>query len=366
MNFWEAFLLFFSFQALFMAVIFFLRKKGDKVAHRIFAVFLFLFAYHIFFDILFWSRFNANLLIDLSMTLVLPLSLYGPLFYFYIMRSVTSRPIIARHALHFLPFFILIGARSRFYLLPQNLKLNAILQKEVSEYVYYLPGESIILGFLLLIYALAAYVNFVRNYRSDIDLKIWLRVICGLFMAFALSCTFFFVSIALSLSSQTQEYYLIFVMAILIVFVSYFVISQPDIFNGKPISKIIPFIKYEKTGLTEDFSLELKEKLQNIMENEKPYLDPNVRLDTIADLLNVSRHHASQVINEHFSSHFFDFINHYRIQEAERLLSIEKSRQSIQNIAYSSGFNNRISFYKAFKKMVGITPSEYRNNCLSS
>jgi len=365
MDFWEAFLLFFSFQALFMAVAFLVRKKGDRVAHRIFSIFLFLFAYHIFFDVLFWSRFDKMLLVDLSMTLILPLSLYGPLFYFYIKRTVTSKPISALQAIHLVPFLILLGARIEFYLLPQDLKLNAILQKEVAEYVYFFPRESIILSFSLLIYVVVAYVRFVKKYQTDAELKIWLRAVCIAFMIFALFCAAFFVSIALSSSSQIQEYYLILVMAFFIALVSYFVIIQSEIFNGRPITEMIPFVKYEKTGLTENFSIELKEKLQNIMENEKPYLDPEIRLDTIAELMDVSRHHASQVINEHFSTHFFDFINQYRIQEAERLLSIEKSKQSIKNIAYSSGFNNRISFYKAFKKMVGTTPTEYRKDCLT-
>lgn len=279
---------------------------------------------------------------------------------------MTSKPFTVVDLVHFVPFFILLSARAKFYALPRELKLNVIRQQEIAEYAYFFPKENIILSFLLLVYALAAYLNFIRTYDKDVELKIWLRMVCAAFLVFALACAIFFICISLSLSSEIQESYLIFIMAIFIALVSYFVFAQPDIFNGRSISEMIPFVKYEKTGLTEHFSLELKQKLQNIMEIEKPYLDPDVRLDTIAELMDVSRHHASQVINEHFSTHFFDFINQYRIREAERLLAIEKSKQSIKNIAYSSGFNNRISFYKAFKKMVGTTPSEYRKDCLTS
>lgn len=366
MDFKEAFLLFFSFQALFMTLVLAFRKKGDVVANRIFSVLLFLFAYHIFFDVLFWTRLDSLLLLDLSLTLVLPLSLYGPLFYFYVRRTVTNNAIRAVDIIHLVPFLVLLFARAKFYLLPREFKLNVIRQQEITEYVYFFPKENIILSLLLLVYVVAAYTNFIRKYEKDVDLKIWLRAVCTAFLIFALACSIFFVGIALSLSSEIQEYYLICIMALFIALVSYFVFAQPDIFNGRPVSKMIPFVKYEKTGLTENFSLELKQKLQNIMETEKPYLDPDVRLDTIAYLLDVSRHHASQVINEHFSTHFFDFINQYRIREAERLLSSEKPQQSIKNIAYSSGFNNRISFYKAFKKMVGTTPTEYRKDCLTS
>lgn len=365
MDFWDTFLLFFSFQAVFMALVFLIRRKGDKVASRIFSILLLLFAYHIFFDVLYWSRFDGMLLVNLSMTLVLPLSLYGPVFYFYVRRTVTKKPITLLQSAHLLPFFTLLIARSPFYMLPEHSKLNVILEKRLAEHIYFFPQENVILSIGLILYTAVAYFRYVRNYQSDVELKIWLRAICGAFFIFALSCSVFFVSISLAVSSQAQEYYLIALMAIFIAMVSYFVFAQPDIFNGRPVSQVIPFVKYEKTGLTEDFSLELKQKLQYIMETEKPYLDPDVRLDTIADLLDVSRHHASQVINEHFSTNFFDFMNQYRIREAERLLSIEKPQQTIKNIAYSSGFNNRISFYKAFKKMVGTTPTAYRNDCLS-
>lgn len=122
--------------------------------------------------------------------------------------------------------------------------------------------------------------------------------------------------------------------------------------------------KYGKTGLSREFSMELRTKLISLMEEDKPYLDANIRLDTIARLLDVSRHHASQIINEHFSLHFFDFINTYRIQEATRLLRSNGNGDSITDIAYQCGFNNRISFYKAFKKIRGISPSAFRENCL--
>ncbi len=119
--------------------------------------------------------------------------------------------------------------------------------------------------------------------------------------------------------------------------------------------------KYEKTGLSEAFSLELKNKLKHLMEDEKLYLKHELKLDDIAELLDISRHHTSQVINENFNMRFYEFINTYRIEEAKNILcsSFESSSVSISDIAYQCGFNNRVSFYKAFKKITRITPKEY-------
>ena len=118
--------------------------------------------------------------------------------------------------------------------------------------------------------------------------------------------------------------------------------------------------------MSKAFSLELKAQLLILMDKEKPYRDPEIRLDGLAKMLDISRHHTSQIINEHFSMSFFDFINSYRIREAEQLLISEKSSLSITDIAYKSGFNNRVSFYKAFKKIEGTTPSKYREQYTTS
>ncbi|NVN17500.1 helix-turn-helix domain-containing protein [Muricauda sp. HICW] len=119
--------------------------------------------------------------------------------------------------------------------------------------------------------------------------------------------------------------------------------------------------KYEKTGLSESFSLELKNKLELLMNEEKLYLNHELRLDDIAELLDISRHHASQVINENFNLSFYDFVNSYRIEEAKNRLcsDFENTSESISDIAYQCGFNNRVSFYKAFKKVTQVTPKEF-------
>ncbi|MEW7290833.1 helix-turn-helix domain-containing protein [Aquimarina sp. 2304DJ70-9] len=139
----------------------------------------------------------------------------------------------------------------------------------------------------------------------------------------------------------------------------YFAFLQPKVFDGLSMDKVLPFKKYRKTGLTRDHSLELKSRLLDVMEKDKPYLNSELRIAHLAKQLNLSRHHMSQVINEHFDLSFFDFINQYRVEEAKKMM-VEDDHLNMTEILYSSGFNNRVSFYKAFKKFTKITPSEYR------
>lgn len=122
--------------------------------------------------------------------------------------------------------------------------------------------------------------------------------------------------------------------------------------------------KYKSSVMTESLSKELRDSLSRIMNEQKPYLDNELRLDTLADLLGASRNNTSQVINEHFNCCFFDFINKYRIDEAAKLIidnTITSGNLTITEISYSCGFNNRTSFYMAFKKFKGHTPGVYQN-----
>ena len=95
----------------------------------------------------------------------------------------------------------------------------------------------------------------------------------------------------------TGDYIIGYCIVAFISIVAYFSFMQPDIFSGK---KVIPYIKYRKNGMLESFALEMKLQLEDLMKKEKVYLDHTLTLDKLADLLNLSRHHTSQIINEYF------------------------------------------------------------------
>ena len=58
---------------------------------------------------------------------------------------------------------------------------------------------------------------------------------------------------------------------------------------------------------------------------------------------------------------FKSYINEYRVDEAKRLLDEDKYLvRTIDAIAGETGFTNRSSFYRVFKRSQGISPSDYR------
>jgi len=101
--------------------------------------------------------------------------------------------------------------------------------------------------------------------------------------------------------------------------------------------------------------------LLQLMENEKPYVDSGLTLTQLAGRLNISPHNLSEVINTQLQQTFFDFINHYRVEQVKTdLADSQKQHYTFLALALEAGFNSKSSFNAIFKKHTGMTPSEYQ------
>ena len=118
--------------------------------------------------------------------------------------------------------------------------------------------------------------------------------------------------------------------------------------------------KYQRSALAQEQAQRIAEKLTASMVQEKLYLDANISLHKLAKHLTISANYISQTLNQSLGYSFFDFINHWRVEEAKTLLVT--SSASVLDISLQVGFNARSSFYKVFKKQTGMTPSEYRKS----
>ncbi len=120
------------------------------------------------------------------------------------------------------------------------------------------------------------------------------------------------------------------------------------------------FGKYRGNRLSFTDSQQIADRLRTYLETQKPYLDPELNLPKLAELLAVNHHHLSQVINQHFQQNFFELINSYRIEALKsRLHSPEASQFTLLAHAFECGFNSKTTFNVTFKRLVGLTPSAY-------
>jgi AraC-like DNA-binding protein len=117
-----------------------------------------------------------------------------------------------------------------------------------------------------------------------------------------------------------------------------------------------PKIKRLSESQIENLSIHLTA----LMEKEKMYLDNDLSLPAVAEKLSISIHEASFLINETAGDNFYNYINKFRVEEAKRLLASAKMEQlNILGIAFASGFNSKTTFNTTFKRIVGVSPSQY-------
>ena len=104
------------------------------------------------------------------------------------------------------------------------------------------------------------------------------------------------------------------------------------------------------------------EKLLQFINEEEPFLIPNLSLQTLAEQIQIHPNKLSWLLNEQIGKNFNEFINHYRIEYFKTLAqNPDNSHISLLGLAYESGFNSKSVFNTYFKKETGKTPKEYLN-----
>ena len=104
------------------------------------------------------------------------------------------------------------------------------------------------------------------------------------------------------------------------------------------------------------------EKVNAMVVSQRLYLDPYLSLDSLARIAQLSSGYLSSLINNYSESNFSDYINKFRVEQAKNLIDNEDfNKYTVVSIGLESGFNSKSTFYKAFRKFTGVTPTEYKN-----
>lgn len=110
--------------------------------------------------------------------------------------------------------------------------------------------------------------------------------------------------------------------------------------------------------LTDDELTRLESKIINGLNEKSIYKDPEISLAKMADAIDIPAYKVSITINEKMNTTFFDLINSKRIVASLNLLK-DNELFTIEAIALEVGFKSKSTFYRAFKKHMGTTPSQY-------
>ena len=112
-------------------------------------------------------------------------------------------------------------------------------------------------------------------------------------------------------------------------------------------------------------SIEFKEKIENHMRMNRPYKSHFFSIEVLANQLEVNPSDLSPAIKGHFGKNFSEYVNGYRVNEAKRLLAdADNAERPMLDILNQVGFDSSATFQAFFKRIVGMSPTQFRKSSL--
>ncbi len=297
-------------------------------------------------------------------TAFLPLGnswLLFPLFYIYVQKvSVFSNQRIKYNLLY--PGLFVLAIQIAIFCLPLNRQL------EIDDSIWYnlLELFGIFYSFWIA-YITVKWVNRhikeVNNQFSSVTFKElkWAR----LFVVLGLIFTISWILVEIFFESEYTTLIFSCINVMLLYWISLRGILQHSISslisNQKPTSNSNKSDNTEKEPKQQSLTL-LKNLDEYIVKNEI-FTKPELTIIDLADGLDVHPRKISNALNSVYQQNFNSYVNGYRIEKAKMLVKSDVANNlSIQGIGSSVGFQSKSSFYTAFKKVTGTTPSKYKNS----
>ena len=137
---------------------------------------------------------------------------------------------------------------------------------------------------------------------------------------------------------------------------------EPDLVHGaNTVESQLNCDGYARAGIDGAEAAAVWTALEHHMLEQQPFLNNQLSLAELSEALVVSPQVLSLVINRQAGVTFYNYVNRFRVERAQELMKrSDRAQRNLLTIAIEAGFNSQSSFYSHFKKRVGMTPKEYR------
>lgn len=308
--------------------------------------------------------------------------LFGPLLYFYI-RSLTSSDfrLIKSDWLHFIPFvvFLLVTTLTQwtnFKIEPQGAQLGFPLSKLILTPFYLFAGIRVLRNY---------HRRFLDEYSFEMEANIvWMNwiVIGAIILWLIASISYTYNLFSPDNKILLYDYYTMAFLSFFLFGLTFVAVKNTTLFHdnsgGMPsIIKLKEQVIADKTPQDATTSAETEvqerstknieeqdlEQLITAMQEDELFSDPLLTLAKLSTATTIPAYRISKVLKTAEKGSFYDFINHHRVERVKTLLNEGKAEQlSLLGIAEEAGFNSKASFNRVFKKISGLTPTQYLKN----
>ncbi len=352
-----------SFECLLLAV--FLSSHKDKSrALLLLAGFLVARSFIALHELVLWGATFREWVLSISPNIFFTFNfaawLDGPLLYLFIVRYFSSSFVLQpRHFYHLVPTFIFwVYMWLAFWQLPSGVKADLVLSYDIAYSGHYVAMDFLNkLQRLSYIFLAIYYVRVHTSVSFSDKQREWILFILYAFAVLSLWESLLTGIKVYGLAYSTNPNWLEFIgltgyyAAFALVNLALYVMVNAAINAGG----------IRKTKAHDPIDMAIVAKVEHAMQHDKVFLNPAISFERLAEKLDIPVKDLSSTINRHFNINFYEYINGYRIQEAEQqLVHPENGDKTITDIFYAAGFNSKSVYNTLFKKTYHMTPSAYR------
>ena len=342
-----------AFQAFFISFIL-LRPENKTLFKKLFALLLMIEGTTLFERLL--VETELILTVPHLLGISYPISFLKPPLMLFMALAMTdsSFKIQRNNYLHLIPFGLMFLLNLPFYFMSGTEKIAQVrvFMEKVPSYqsfeFYFSLSFFVYIG--IYIYFSLKKLNRFRQQVINNALVNWYRLILLAYAGFlVLHLLYFLLQPMAQLNFALVNQISMLVMTFIVQSIAFKLIDKSIILNTKTpeLGNLQKRMEHENLIIRQ-------------LEEEKAFLNDDLNLQKFSESISLSPSCVSTIINQRFNCSFKKLISRYRIEEAKDLMNnSDNAKIKLIDIAYRVGFNNKVSFYRAFKEFENISPSAY-------
>lgn len=350
------------FQSLFLLFVYLFSPKKRKningyIAFLIFVLFIGLIGRVLYISKIFGDNFR---LITFSEFAIL---LFGATVFLFTKSSLTNERFAVKDLVHYIPAIAYTLFVVFYFMIPSDeVIIDRIQRGEFYTVVSILVGIGLTFNCTYWFLSLRQFLLFKNNLKNELSYTLktqfFLNFLIAIGVCLLIWIGIYFISLFGPDTIEREVRKFIWLgIAFIILFIAYYGMIAPDLFR---IQSLNLSQKYSQSKLSHEDLDNLKAQLEDMMTAKKPYLNTKLIKAELATMLGISNPELARLLNERIGMNFFDFVNYYRIKEFIALAKTDKAKElTFFGLAQEAGFNSKTTFNKAFRSLMGTSPSSY-------